>query len=456
MMLKAYEEYQKSELPWVKKIPSHWKWLRNGIILVSHKERVGDRFSDYQLLSLTTKGIKEKNIEDVSGKVPDSYEGYQKVYPGDMVFCLFDLDCSAVFSGLAGCNGMITSAYDVATPQENRVSSKYLNYWFDSVFAGRYYKIYSKSVRYTINYDAFKTLKSPIPPKPEQDQIVRYLDWKTTEMNRFIHQKKKQIKLLEELKQNYIDHLITNGNDKKREKYISKADWMGKIPKDWKEYRLKNLVWEINNRSELGLEPHLSMSQKKGLVTDDEEIERRLLSESYAGAKICEKDDLVLNRLKAHLGVFALAPIKGVVSSDYTVLRVKKEKVIPQYLEFLLKSNACRRELVTRVRGIVEGFWRLYTEDLGAIPISIPSIYEQKKLLEEITETESKINTLIQSIQKEISLVEELKVKLIFDVVTGQVDVRDEVIQVYEMDSDADEMDDNVDEELSGENIDEE
>lgn len=456
MMLKAYEEYKKSELPWVKKIPSHWRWLRNGILLVNHKERVGDRFSDFELLSLTTKGIKEKDIKDVRGKVPDSYEGYQKVYPGDMVFCLFDLDCSAVFSGLADCKGMITSAYDVATPQENRVSSKYLNYWFDSVFAGRYYKIYSKSVRYTINYDAFKTLKSPIPPKSEQDQIVRYLDWKTSEMNRFIHQKKKQIKLLEKLKQSYIDNLITNGNDKNREKYISKAVWMGKIPKGWKEYRLKNLVWEINNRSELGIEPHLSMSQKKGLVTDDEEIERRLLSESYAGAKICEKDDLVLNRLKAHLGVFALAPIKGVVSSDYTVLRVKQEKVIPQYLEYLLKSNACRRELVTRVRGIVEGFWRLYTEDLGAIPISVPSIYEQKKLLEEITETESKMNTLIQSIRKEISLVEELKVKLISDVVTGQVDVRDEIIPVYEMDSDADERDNDVDEELSCENIDEE
>ena len=76
-MLKAYEEYQKSELPWVNEIPSHWMWLRNGFLLVNHKERVGDRFSDFQLLSLTTKGIKEKNIEDASGKVPDSYEGYQ-------------------------------------------------------------------------------------------------------------------------------------------------------------------------------------------------------------------------------------------------------------------------------------------------------------------------------------------------------------------------------------------
>ena len=74
-MLKAYEEYQKSELPWVNEIPSHWMWLRNGFLLVNHKERVGDRFSDFQLLSLTTKGIKEKNIEDASGKVPDSYEG---------------------------------------------------------------------------------------------------------------------------------------------------------------------------------------------------------------------------------------------------------------------------------------------------------------------------------------------------------------------------------------------
>ena len=231
---------------------------------------------------------------------------------------------------------------------------------------------------------------------------------------------------------------------------------MGDIPKEWKEYRLKNVFCEINNRSELGLEPHLSMSQKKGLVTDDEEIERRLLSESYAGAKICEKDDLVLNRLKAHLGVFALAPIRGVVSSDYTVLRINKEKVIPQYLEYLLKSNACRTELVIRVRGIVEGFWRLYTEDLGAIPICIPDIDEQRKLLEEIMNTEGKINTLIESIQKEISLVEELKVKLISGVVTGQVDVRNEVIPNYGEDSSDDDVEDDEDEESSDENIDEE
>ena len=121
-----------------------------------------------------------------------------------------------------------------------------------------------------------------------------------------------------------------------------------------------------------------------------------------------------------------------------------------------MKSNACRTELVIRVRGIVEGFWRLYTEDLGAIPICIPDIDEQRKLLEEIMNTEGKINTLIESIQKEISLVEELKVKLISGVVTGQVDVRNEVIPNYGEDSSDDDVEDDEDGESSDENIDEE
>lgn len=431
-MGRMYESYQQGALPWVQSIPSHWKWLRNGAFLNNHLEKVGNKFSEYQLLSLTTTGVKEKNINEVNGKVPESYEGYQKVFQGDMVFCLFDLDCSAVFSGLSDYDGMITSAYDVVRPKGEIVNQRFLKYWYDYVFTGRYYKIFSKSVRYTINYDSFKTIKTPVPPKPEQDQIVRYLDWKTSEIDRFIHQKKKQIKRLEELKKRKIDDIVTTGLDYSAKRKKTKASWMGEVPDKWTECRLKNLFREINVRSEKGLEPHLSMSQKKGLVTDDEEIERRLLSESYAGAKICEKDDLVLNRLKAHLGVFALAPMLGVVSPDYTVLRLDKRRIVPKYLEYLLKSNACRGELVIRVRGIVEGFWRLYTEDLGAIPVCIPDLEEQYKILNEIIKIDENINGLIDAVKAEISLLQELRTKIIADVVTGQIDVRDEIIPEYD------------------------
>ena len=191
-MMKKYEKYKPTELPWVYRIPEHWKMIRNGALFTYHQDKVGETFNKYNLLSLTTNGIRCKDIENVKGKVPASYEGYQIVNIGDMVFCLFDLDCSAVFSGISAFKGMITSAYDVLTPKLE-INAKFLDYWFQSVFFGRYYKIFSKSVRYTINYDTFKTIKSPVPPREEQDQIVRFLDYKISKINSLIKGYQQQI-----------------------------------------------------------------------------------------------------------------------------------------------------------------------------------------------------------------------------------------------------------------------
>ena len=180
--MKRYENYKSTQIPWVSQVPSHWVLIRNANILMLKHNIVGDRHTQFNLLSLTTGGIRIKNADDARGKVPTSFENYQEVLPGDMVFCLFDLDCSAVFSGKSEYHGMITSAYDVAVPNLKLVSTSYLDYWFRMVFSGRYYKSYSKSVRYTINWEIFKALKTSIPPRAEQDQIVRYLDWQVSKI----------------------------------------------------------------------------------------------------------------------------------------------------------------------------------------------------------------------------------------------------------------------------------
>lgn len=452
-MLKGYNEYKDVELPWLKKIPAGWKLLRNKNVFEEKKELVGNRQKEFNLLSLTKKGIIIRDVSSGKGKFPKDFETYKVVQSGDIIFCFFDVDETPRTVGLSKYNGMITGAYNVF--DICNVVPKYVLYYNIAIDNVKGYKPLYSGLRKVIPLQAFFATKMPVPSKPEQDKIVQFLDRKTSEMNCFIHQKKKQIKVLEELKRNIIDDLMTNGKNSEKQVKTSKAKWMGNVPYDWNEYRLKNLFQEINVRSELGMEPHLSMSQKKGLVTDDEDIERRLLSESYAGAKLCEKDDLVLNRLKAHLGVFALAPMKGIVSPDYTVLRINSKRVIPKYLEYLLKSNACRRELVTRVRGIVEGFWRLYTEDLGEIPVCIPDIDEQKAILEVILEKANHIDEMISAINKEITLVEELRTKLISDVVTGQVDVRDVKIPAYETKTDIINSEDDTDEENLNESMEE-
>lgn len=447
-MLKGYEKYKESGIPWDICEPATWDCVR-GKALFENPKYINKNNEYKNVLSLTLKGVIRNNIENPNGLVPRSYDTYQLFEKDDLVFKLIDLEnISTSRVGIVGEQGIMSPAYiRLVLRKKEKQNIKYYYYQYFSLYQRQIFNSLGAGVRQTLSARELLEQKIMVPPKPEQDKIVQFLDWKISEMNHCIHQKKKQIKLLEELKRNIIDDLITNGKNSEKRVKISKAKWMGNVPYDWNEYRLKNLFQEINVRSELGLEPHLSMSQKKGLVTDDEDIERRLLSESYAGAKLCEKDDLVLNRLKAHLGVFALVPMKGIVSPDYTVLRINTKRVIPKYLEYLLKSNACRRELVTRVRGIVEGFWRLYTEDLGEIPVCIPNTEEQKAILEVILEKTNNINEMISGINKEITLVEELRTKLISDVVTGQVDVRNVKIPAYETETDIIDSEEDSDEE---------
>ena len=132
-----------SGVEWIGEIPAHWEILRNKNASSYTKSIVGNESSKTQLLSLTTKGIREKDISDTAGKVPESYDTYQYVEVNDMVMCLFDLDCSAVFSGISSYNGMISPAYKVLKSKE-KIVPKFADYWFKYVSDDRKFKQYSK------------------------------------------------------------------------------------------------------------------------------------------------------------------------------------------------------------------------------------------------------------------------------------------------------------------------
>ena len=168
------------------------------------------------------------------------------------------------------------------------------------------------------------------------------------------------------------------------------------------------------------------------------------------GGKLCDKDDLVLNRLKAHLGVFALAPQSGVISPDYTVLRPNTARIFPSFAETVLKSDRCRGELCIRVRGIIEGFWRLYTDDFNTIVLPVPPLDEQAEIMEYIVEFRDKAKKYEDTLTQEISSLQELKARLISDTVTGKIDVRGIQIPEYEFAEEEADNDANDEEETEG------
>ena len=92
MKFKPYGEYKKVDLPWIDKVPSHWEMERNKNFLTIKDETVGNKDKDYKLLSLTKKGIIERDMENPKGKFPSSFETYKIVEKNDIIFCLFDID----------------------------------------------------------------------------------------------------------------------------------------------------------------------------------------------------------------------------------------------------------------------------------------------------------------------------------------------------------------------------
>ena len=215
------EALKDSKVEWVGKIPLSWTVTKNKYCFTNKKQLVGEKWDETQLLSLTKNGVKKKDINDRGGKQPDSFSTYQYVVPNQIVMCLFDLDQSAVFSGISQYGGMISPAYKVLTCMNNTIP-KYISYWFDFVFQRRKFKTYSKNIRYTLDYDEFGKLPIILPPKDEQEKIADFLDEKCGEIDNLSEDIKKQIETLRDYKKSVITRAVTKGLD---ERLRRRMDW---------------------------------------------------------------------------------------------------------------------------------------------------------------------------------------------------------------------------------------
>lgn len=444
-----YESYSASKIKWNKNYPSHWKCDKAKRFFFNPKV-INKENQEDNVLSLTLKGVIRNSKEKPIGLSPEDYSTYQIFQPNELVFKLIDLNnISTSRVGLVPETGIMSSAYIRFSPRID-MNIKYFYYQYFDWYKRNIFNGLGAGVRQTISGSELGTLEILVPPHDEQDQIVRYLDWQVSKIYKLISAKKKQIALSKERSQVLVSDLVIHGLSKDAVAKESGVEWIGKIPSNWEVLRCKYLFTERDERSKDGSETHLSMSQKLGLIPDSELDERRMLSASYAGGKLCYENDLVLNRLKAHLGVFALAPQLGVISPDYTVLIPNTKRIVPQYAEAVLKSDLCRRELRIRVRGIIEGFWRLYTDDFYTIKLPVPSIDEQKEIMAQVSVIQRQAKAFEAAIQKEIDVLSEMRNRLISDAVTGQLDVRGVEIPEYEYVADSsDEEESEADEEVT-------
>jgi type I restriction enzyme, S subunit len=431
--LEPYPAYRMSGVPWLQDVPHHWTVWRAKRLFSLRKEFA--RADDVQLAATQAYGvIPQAEFEQRVGRrvvrISMHLEKRRRVQMGDFVISMRSFQ-----GGLerAWASGAIRSSYVVLKPGPD-VEVGYFAQLFKSSGYIRALQSTANFIRdgQDLNFSNFSAIDLPLPPREEQTAIARYLDHANWRIDHFIRAKKKLIALLNEQKQAIIHRAVTRGLDPDVPLKDSGVPWLGEIPAHWHTLRSKHVFREVDKRSEHGEETHLSMSQKMGLVPSSTLSERRLMSKTYIGGKLCEKGDLVLNRLKAHLGVFALATEPGVISPDYTVFR-PIIALDPKYFEAVYRTPACRVVLRQKAKGIVEGFWRLYTDDFYNIRVPVPPHKEQREIIEYLDDELTELYAALSQAEREISLIREYRERLIADVVTGQLDVRAAVMSLPEV-----------------------
>ncbi|TVP60850.1 MAG: restriction endonuclease subunit S [Nodularia sp. (in: Bacteria)] len=422
--MKRYLKYKDSGVQWLGYIPEHWEVIPAFVVFKEQCFR-NKNLVEKNLLSLSYGKIVRKDFGVNFGLLPESFETYQIVIPGNIILRLTDLqnDKKSLRVGLVKEKGIITSAYLCLQPQN--IFEKYVYTFLHNYDVLKVFYNMGSGVRQNMTFKDLKWLPILVPPLSEQKKIACFLDSKLEEIDKFISNKQRLIELLKEQKTAIINRAVTKGLNPHAPMKPSGIEWLGDIPAHWEVKRNKYIFREINERSETGQETYLAMSQRLGLVTRSQLGEQHLsTSENQIGYKLCQVNDLVLNKLKAYLGVFCKASIPGLVSPDYAVFRAILNIEV-DYFEYLFKTPDYIAEFNRFSTGIVIGFFRLYTPDFYNIYSLFPPFDEQNKIVQYIKNESFIVNQAIATIEKEIELIKEYRTTLISEAVTGKIDVRE-------------------------------
>ena len=288
--LRPYPQYKDSKLPWLGKIPAHWDEQRAKYFFREVDER--SKTGDEELLSVShITGVTPRSQKNVTMFKAESYVGSKLCQAGDLVINTMWAWMAAL--GVARQPGIVSPSYGVYRPIK---LDAFIPGFMDRLlrtkpYASEYLCLSTgiRLSRLRLYPEKFFTIPIVCPPVDEQQTMVALLHATDQKVHRFIRNKRRLIELLNEQKQAIIHQATTRGFDPGVRLKPSGIDWLGDVPEHWYVLRSKFIFREVDSRSETGQETHLSMSQKHGLIPSSQIEERRLVSDSYVGGKLCRK-----------------------------------------------------------------------------------------------------------------------------------------------------------------------
>ena len=447
--MKPYPTYKPTGIEWLGDVPTHWRLVRakNVFKPVDVRSVSGEE----ELLTVSAEhGVVPRKSVNVTMFEAASYVGSKLCWPGDLV--INSLWAWGRGLGVSNRHGIVSSAYGVyRLLPGSETSPKYVHHLVRSTPFHWELQVRSKGIwisRLQLTDDAFLGSPFPLPPLPEQHAIARYLDYMDRRIQRYIRAKERLIELLEEQKRAVINQAVTRGLDPDVPLKPSGVEWLGDVPAHWEVSRLKFLSRHIQNGAtpptaepryyEDGTVPWYGPSS----CNDQEDIGspvRHLTADAFTErrARMIHGPALLIVVIGATAGRMALLTHEGSTNQQITSFELNTNLVNPS---FVLKQVR-GAEIWLRATASTATIPILDTDVVTSLPVALPPLAEQTAIVEYLNEPTTHTETGIARAHGLIKLVQEYRTRLIADVVTGKLDVRDAAAGLADDESDEAETD---------------
>jgi type I restriction enzyme, S subunit len=429
--VRQYRGARDSGVSWLGEVPDHWHVMPGR---ACYRERcipnIGMRES--QVLSLSFGRIVVKPKDKLHGLVPESFETYQIIEPGDIVVRPTDLqnDWNSLRFALSPHRGIITSAY-ICLRTQGEMTREYGYLLLHAYDLKKIFYGLGSGLRQNLDWRDFKYLPCLVPPAAEQSAIVRFLDHADRRIGRAIRAKQKLIALLNEQKQAVIHRAVTRGLDPNVRLKPSGVDWLGDVPEHWAVKPLKHLVPQVTvgivvqpSRlyEDAGVPCLRSLNISTGVIKPAPMVYISEASNRQQRKSQVFSDDIVVVRTgRAGVAAIVTPEFDGANCIDLLIVR-KSGRILSEYLLTYLNSWGAQADVEYRSVGAIQAHYN--TGTLANLVVPVPPLDEQEAILAELDLELRTIHRSQKTANDEIRLLREYRTRLIADVVTGKLDVR--------------------------------
>ena len=422
MQFKQYPSYKPSGVEWLGDVPEHWQQKPIWSLFKRIKrtnfptERLLSVYRDYGV-------IPKDSRDDNHNRASEDLTPNQLVCANDLVINKMKAWQGSI--AISELRGIVSPAYYIYQPKAE-YHSKYIHFLIRSAYYIQSYKNYSKGIRvnqWDLESEAFTHIDLLLPSLDEQQKIVAFLDTETTRIDNLIAKQEKLIELLEEQRKSIISHAVTKGLNPNAPMKDSGVEWLGEVPEDWEVKRFGYIFTE-NKKKNIGLIETNVLSLSYGNIKEKNiDDNKGLLPESFETYQIIEPNDIVfrftdLQNDKRSLRN-AISKYHGIITSAYIGVKTKENA---DFYNYLFRAYDLQKVFYSMGDGMRQS---LKMDELNKMPIVLPKIEAQERIVKFINEENQRINNLVVKQKNLIEKLKEYRSSIISHAVTGKIDVRE-------------------------------